>query len=78
MYTDTDVQFHVCDKTRIAVILNETALFQLARRVPPSALEMFASRAWLCAPSKPHVCRHAEVLVSNGGCTALFLHGLQR
>ena len=49
--------------------------------IPAIASEMFASRSWHCAPSTPHVCRPAEVLVTTlqvVAKTAGLLHALQR
>ena len=46
MHTNADVQFRVRNQTRIALILNETVSFQLARQVPASVSEMFADPAW--------------------------------
>ena len=49
--------------------------------VAASASEMFAGRAWLCAPFTPRDCRPAKVLVSTlpaDARTAVLLHGLQR
>ena len=82
MHFHADVQFRVRKQTRIALILNETVLFQLARQgVPASVSEMFEDPAWPCALSAPRVCHPSE---SSGstlqvvGHTAVHLRGLQR
>ena len=69
-------------QTGIALVLTENrVLSPCLTGVLASFSEMLASRAWLCAPSAPHVCRPAEVLVSTlqvVARTAVLLHGLQR
>ena len=71
MHTNANVQFRVRKQARIALVLNETVFFQLARQVLAVVSETFGDPAW---PSKcPRTPSHPD---RSNMCLSTFVHFL--